>query len=152
MNDYINVEKMQVAVFELLKDTREKMRDDENTARIDDCVSDDFINEEAFEIASSINSDMKAYLHQKDHEIQGNFNNIENNYYKFRKGEYGWNEALLNDMIARLDNNRQDEQTQKDREFLSDWYFETFGTFGITYNFGNTIDYLIEDDDNENND
>jgi len=149
MKDYINVEAMQVTLFELLKETREGMRNAETERTIDNNFDDDYLNESAFELASSINSEMKAYLHQKDHHIVGNFNNIEYGYNKFRTGEGCGNNALLDDMIARLDNNDQGEQSKKDRDFLNDWYFETNGTFGITYNFESEISDRVCEDQND---
>lgn len=31
------------------------------------------------------------------------------------------------------------KQANEDRDFLVDWFFETFGTFGISYNFQSDI-------------
>ena len=139
MNEYINVEAMRTNLFELLKGVRESFRDDENSSFLDDNFSDDYLDEISWEKAEEFNSDMKKYLHQKDHKICGNFNNIEYDYNLFRYGEVASNLPLLNDMINRLDHNCQDEQTKKDRDFLNGWIFETYGTFGITYNFGDEI-------------
>jgi len=148
--DYVNVEEMQATLFELLKGTREEIRNDETERTIDNNFDDDYLNEYAFELASTINSEMKIYLHQKDHHIVGNFNNIEYDYYKFRTSENGYNDFLFNDMIYRLDNNEQGEQSKKDREFLNDWFFETNGTSGIKYNFEIDIYELLYEHENEN--
>ncbi len=42
-------------------------------------------------------------------------------------------------MIARLDDNEDSKLANEDRNFLVDWLFETFGTWGISYNFQNEI-------------
>lgn len=145
MNEYINVGKMQESLCTLLKDTRESFRDKENSAFLDDSYNDDYIEELAWCMADGFNSDMKSYLHLKNHKIDGNFGNIEYDYNLFINGEVEFNIPLLNDMIKRLDDNDQSEKTQKDRDFLNDWFFETFGTFGIRYNFGEEIaDRLYE--------
>jgi hypothetical protein len=46
-------------------------------------------------------------------------------------------------MIARLDAGEDSKQANEDRDFLVDWFFETFGTHGISYNFQSDIsEYL----------
>jgi len=149
MNDYINVKEMQKILFEILKETREKMRNSETERIIDDIYDDDYLNALSSELANTINLEMKIYLHKTDHNILGNFNNIEYDYYKFRKGKSGYDDILLNDMIERLDNNDEGEQAKKDRVFLNNWYFKTNGTFGITYNFESEISDRILEDEND---
>ena len=86
---------------------------------------------------------MCSYLHKKDTRIYGNFNNVNYDYNKFRNGKVAWNDNLLKGLVERLDNNAQDEQTKKDRHWLVDWFFETFGTFGIRYNFDSEMSDAI---------
>ena len=50
---------------------------------------------------------------------------------------------LVNAMIARLDAGEDSEQANEDRDFLVDWFFETFGTWGISYNFQSNISEFL---------
>lgn len=91
------------------------------------------------ETAMSINLDMKKYLHLADTRIVGNFNNIRRDY----KGDYA-------DMVSRLDAGFEDKKTNHDRDFLTSWFWETFGTFGIGYNFSEELGeemYIAEEED-----
>lgn len=81
--------------------------------------------------------------------LQNTFIGLDMNYV-----EYDFD--MVNDMIARLNNQDMSEQSVKDRDFLVDWFFETFGTFGISYNFTNEISdtcyqYQQEKKDGSNN-
>ena len=137
--EYVSIEKMQKIVFSLLAETRESFRDNKNSSFLDDNFSDEALEEKAREMTDEFNEEMVEYLHHKDHSICGNFNNIEYDYNLFRNGEVAYNLPLFNDMVKRLDANCVDEQTKRDRDFLNDWFFETFGTFGIKYNFEDEI-------------
>lgn len=123
IKDYINVDKMAASVFEILKDARDNFKDGDIDGFLDDNYNDDYLHERALEQAIEWNDDVKKYLHMKDHRILGNLNNIE---YDF---------PHLNDLLKRLDEGKDDEQTNEVRDWLVDWFFDTFGTYGITYNF-----------------
>lgn len=118
--------------------------------------SDDLLNERASDMAYEFNRNMGEYLNASDHKIYGNFNNIDYDYPAFRTGNVEYDFDIVNDMIARLNNQDMSEQSVKDRDFLVDWFFETFGTFGISYNFTNEISdtcyqYQQEKKDGSNN-
>lgn len=142
---YFDFDKMMESYVEILKDARDGIWENEHEqCLVMDEFSDDFIDEYAFECCCENNSDMKKYLHQKDHKILGNFNNIEwdyeNRIYK-ETGKFG----DFSDLVKRLDEMDCSQQTNDDREWIVDWFFETFGTFGIQYNFKDTIcEYLYE--------
>lgn len=145
IKEYIDIDYMIESVLSILKDTRDDFKDDENTEYLDTNFSDDYLEEMALEQALEWNDDMNKYLHMKDHRIYANFNNVDYDYPYFRTGEFGYDDDLVNDMIKRLDDNCQDEQTQADRRWLVDWFWETFGTYGFTYNFQSTMsDSLYE--------
>ncbi|MBD5381910.1 hypothetical protein [Clavibacter sp.] len=95
--------------------------------------SDNDIVEEHIEwLANDLNKSMKKYLHMSDTHIAGNFKNIRYDY----KGDFA-------DMVKRLDEGAQDEQTNADRDFLLSWFWDAFGTFGISYNFATELDESI---------
>ena len=73
---------------------------------------------------------MKKYLHNPDHRICGNFNNIDYDYPYHIYGEVTYDTPLVNAMIARLDAGEDSEQANEDRDFLVDWFFETFWNMG----------------------
>lgn len=139
MNEYINVSAMQEKLLKILSDTLEQFKDEENSSFLDEEFNDDYLDDKAFFIADDINSDMNKYLHMKDHKIYGNFNNIDYDYNNFINGEVEYNKPLLEDLIKRLDDNDQSAQTIRDRNFINEWFFDTFGTYGISYNFGDEI-------------
>lgn len=145
IHDYLNREQMVKDVVELLKGELEGFSDEPLYCFLESEYNDDFLEETALEMVSGWNKDMRKYLHQSDHKIIGNFNNIEYDYCYFRTGEFRYNNDLLNDMIKRLDEGSTDEQSVKDRDFLTSWFWETFGTYGVTYNFGSELsDRLYE--------
>lgn len=135
IKEYIDIKKMAKEVFEILKETRDDFKDGEYDGFLDDNYSDDELEECAQRQAVKWNDDMNKYLHMKDHSIWGNFNNVDYNYPRFRTGETKYDTDLVNGMIKRLDEGCQDEQTQADRKWLVDWFWDTFGTWGFTYNF-----------------
>lgn len=86
----------------------------------------------------------------------GNFANIEEDYPAHITGTYWSSEydgddyfRLFPQMVARLDAAEDSEQANEDREYLEEWYFYAFGTFGIKYNFSNDLNeiaYMLEEE------
>lgn len=155
---YINIERMTDELFGILKDARDSLtyENDGEHGFIMEQYSDDLLNERASDMAYEFNRDMGEYLNASDHKIYGNFNNIDYDYPAFRTGNVEYDFDMVKDMIARLNNQDMSEQSVKDRDFLVDWFFETFGTFGISYNFTNEISdtcyqYQQEKKDGSNN-
>lgn len=134
---YINCELMQKELEDILN---EELKSYKEYSYLEDIG----VYEYAENLVQSFNSDMGKYLNSSDHKISGNFNNIDYDYPSFREGDGPhYNQKLVDDMVNRLNNNDDSEQSQKDRDFLVDWFFETFGTFGITYNFDNYLGEII---------
>ena len=111
---------------------------------------DDQIEEYVDMLVESFNRDMKKYLHG-EHSISGNFNNINYDYdkclFEVSKGKYGKDEIGYNcegvdAMIDRLDNGEDSELADFERKALLSWFWETFGSWGICYNFN---DHLSND-------
>ena len=92
---------------------------------------------------------MERYLHKKDHAIPGNFNDIDYDYPHHINGEFEYDDDLVRDLIKRLDERDMSERTKSDRLWLNDWFFDTFGTFGIRYNFKETMSAAIEENQYE---
>lgn len=144
MAKYINVDAMHASILELLKDELEKM-DLENKEFVSEELNDDWIDEYSFELASEFDSDMKTYLHTDDKSIAGNFGRIDLDYCKHITGEYNSDDKLIKDLVSRLDREDQGAQTLSDLDYLNEWFWDAFGTFGITYNFSSLVyDMLYE--------
>lgn len=141
--EYINIEKMRTALLKILTNSRNGMIDEENRDFIMGEYSDDCLEERAWDMAAKFNDDMGKYLHRSDHSIVGNFNNIDYDYPYHIYGEVKYDYPLVRAMIARLDAGEQSKQAQADRDWLVDWFFETFGTWAIGYNFENEISETI---------
>ena len=133
--EYINVDKMADCIYKILKNARNEMIDEKNKEFIFKEYSDERLYRLAQEMTYQFNSDMNKYLHMKDHKICGNFNNIDYDYPLYITGEVKYDHEMVNAMIKRLDDEEDSQRANDDRDFLVDWFFETFGTFGISYNF-----------------
>lgn len=149
VRDYIDIDAMHDTLFEMFKEERENYGDDEYRDVIESEFDDERLSEEAIELAFQINTDMKRYLHKKDHAIFGNFNNIDYDYPRHINGEFEYDDDLVKDLIKRLDERDMSDRTKSDRLWLNDWFFYTFGTFGIRYNFDETMSAAIEEHERE---
>lgn len=141
--NFLNFDRLFNELVELYKGVRDEFMNDSNSDYLLDMVSDDFIEETAMEKAIEFNRDMGKYLNMKDHKIGGNFNNIDYDYPHHITGEFGYDSQLVDAMIARLNSGEKSEQADADRDWLVDWFWETFGTFGLTYNFSEYISELL---------
>ena len=116
---YMNVESVTETIKEIYTEKVNEYNDEKYGAFLIDRYDDDTIAELAEILANQLNSDMRDYLHKKDHKIFGNFNNIDYDYPAFREGDGAhYNQKLVDNLIKRLDENAQDEQTKADRELL----------------------------------
>ena len=145
VKDYIDVDAMHDTLFEMFKEERDNYGDDSYRELLNTEFDDDRLSEEAIELAFQINTDMKRYLHNKDHAIFGNFNNIDYDYPRHINGEFEYDDDLVKDLIKRLDERDTSARTKSDRLWLNDWFFDTFGSFGIRYNFNETMSAAIEE-------
>lgn len=115
---------------------------------------DDAIDEYIWMLVEQFNTDMKNYLHSDSHRIDGNFNNLDYdyNYHKCAiinghkdNNKIGGHDYELSDCIKRLDSGEDTEDARTDRKALTDWFFDTFGTWGICYNFTEYLSSSYED-------
>ena len=154
--DYIGVEAFAQSIYELYKecldnfDNKDELEQHAND--LYDC--DNYLLWSANEFAYQANEDMKNYLHEKSHHMDGNFANIDDEYPEYRTGTMWVSEYdgdmkeffdLVPDMIKRLDNAEDSERADDDRKFLAGWFFYAFGTYNIKYNFSNDLQELSYD-------
>ena len=143
MKDYINREKMEEELLEVLKEKMENFGD----------MDDEFMNEVKYDmrddnyyelrgyvsnLVDSFNRDMRNYVHEKDTSIWGNFKNIRWNFDDYCPIA---KTMSFDEIVSRLDNGEHSELTEKFLDWVNDWFFDAFGTWGICYNFG---DYLTD--------
>lgn len=156
--DYIGVESFAKTIENLY---RECLNNYDNAEDMEEYIADVFgknIQSMAWDFTIEANREMKKYLHLPDQHMDGNFADLSMDYPKHITGTFWVSEydgtvaeyfSLYPDMVARLDSAEDSEQANKDREYLEEWYFYAFGTFGIKYNFSNDLDeiaYMIEEE------
>lgn len=156
--DYIGVESFAKTIENLY---RECLDNYDNAEDMEEYIADVFeknIQSLAWDFTLEANREMKKYLHLPDQHMDGNFADLSMDYPKHRTGTFWVSEydgpvaeyfSLYPDMVARLDAAEDSEQADKDREYLEEWYFYAFGTFGIKYNFSNELEeihYMMEEE------
>ena len=141
INNYMDMNKLQSQVAEIYKDVRDNFIDDDNEDFLTTEIDDDFIDEFAFDTAERINNEMCEYLNSNYHNLPDRLNNIDYDYTEHITGVYSHKRDLVNAMISRLNAGENSEQANKDRDYLLDWFWDTYGSYGLRYNFG---DYLNE--------
>ena len=99
--------------------------------------------EEGYRVGYQWASDFRTYCYQEDTRIYWNFNNIKIDYELEFKGKY------YKDILAKLNNEIDDEETKQFKDWAVDCFFETFGTFGLKYNFGETLTCCFEEEVDE---
>lgn len=145
MYKYLDTDELRENLISMLQEERDNYCKDEDLHGW--YYNDDQIEDYADMLVESFNRDMKKYLHG-EHSISGNFNNIEYDYnkclFEVSKGKYGKDEIGYNcegvdAMIDRLDNGEDSELAEFERKALLSWFWETFGSWGICYNFSNDL-------------
>ncbi len=126
MKSYLNYNRVYNYLIDLCNDALDEMGDLHDNY-------DDYVEEYAAASAESIIADMDRYIHQPDKTILGNFNKIDRD----------WNskhEQSFDDMVKSVDNETISEQElDYVQEWCFDWFLDTFGTFGLKYNFESSI-------------
>ena len=142
---YLNVSRLQGELLAIYKEECDGWIDEWNREFLMYEFSDESLEELAVEKAHEFNEDMRKYLNMSSHKIDGNFNNIDYDYPAHVNGEIKYDRPLVDAMIARLNAGEQSKQADADRDWLVDWFWETFGSWGIRYNFSDCIaDRLYE--------
>lgn len=140
---YLNVDRLYKELLAIYKEERDGWLEESNRDFLMDEFSDETLKEWAMEKAHECNNDMRKYLNMNNHAIMGNFNNIDYDYPKHINGQFGYDRLLVNSMIARLNDGEQSEQADADRDWLVDWFWETFGSWGIRRNFNDCIAEVV---------
>lgn len=145
--DYIGVESFAKTIENLYRECLENF---DNAEEMEEYIADLYgnnIQSLAWDFTLKTNRDMKKYLHMDNHNMDGNFADIENDYPAHITGTYWSSEYAGNDyfrlfpqMVARLDAAEDSEQANEDRAYLEEWYFKAFGTYNIKYNFSNELE------------
>lgn len=138
---YMNVERLYNELLEMLTEERDGWIDDSNRDFLMCEMSDEILDDYCEGLAYRLNDQMGEYLNSKDRRIPGNFCNIDYDYSDHVNSNY----SAVKDMTARLNAGEESEQADADRDYLVDWFWEAFGTFGIKYYFNEYItDILYE--------
>lgn len=151
---YLNTESVMSCLVEMLTAKRDEYCGDTDTDFHGWYYTDDEIEAYAYYLVSSYNEEMKKYLHQKDLRLNGNFGNLEHDYNYYKCGavtgvydtkNFGGDKYSLTECIARLDSGEKSNEADTDREALTDWFWNTFGTYNIVYRFGDHLNSAFED-------
>lgn len=140
---FINVENLCECVVNALKEEGQSFLD--YYTNVDSESVMDLCEEEGYRLAYQWANDFKTYCNQDDTRICGNFNNIKWDYELEFKGKN------YKDILTKLNNEIDDEETKQFKDWAVDWFFETFGTFGLKYNFSSTLDCYFEEEIDEFN-
>lgn len=140
---YLNVDRLYKELLAIYKEERDGWLEENNRDFLMDEFSDETLEEWAIEKACEFNDDMCKYLNMNDHAIMGNFNNIDYDYPKHINGQCGYDRPLVNSMITRLNDGEQSEQADSDRDWLVDWFWETFGSWAIRRNFNDCVAEVV---------
>lgn len=149
IQDYMNIDELENELYGLYKECLDETVEDVESGVKDHLLliyNHEELKEVAAFMANNINYNMHKYLNQDGHSIPGNFMNVERNYmWDYKCGRKGFE-----DMVARLDSGDMSEKSKEDREWLRSWFWEAFGSFGLTYNFQSELNGCIEDYEYEN--
>lgn len=149
IRDYMNIDELENELYGLYKECLDETVESEESSVKDHLLlvyDYEGIKEEAAFRADCINNNMRKYLHQDNHHIDGNFMNVERNYMRDHK----CSRKDFENMVKRLDSGDMSEESKEDREWLRSWFWEAFGTFGLTYNFKSELDDCIYEYEREN--
>lgn len=144
MKEYINLDREAEVLYEIYKEKVDDYLSDPDLTEagryyLETYWDSEQIMDYAMEVASTLNENMKDYLNQKDHHMAGNFMNIDYDYPRFRECKPAEERGIVADMIKRLNDGDTSKQSDEDRDYLTDWLMDAFGTFGLSYNFGSVL-------------
>lgn len=148
MKDFLNYDDVYETFLNLFKETVENYGMDYDSWESE---TEDYAATFAMETLES----MKNYVHRKDTRMGGNLCNIREDWEycpEFIGSEVKpW--GKFDDVIKSIDDETiSDEDLKKFQTWAFDWYFRAFGTFGLTYNFGNWISELEYEREQEEKD
>ena len=135
---FINVDDLCECIVNALKEKGQEFLD--YYTNIDSEWVMDLCEEEGYRLGYQFAEDFRKYCNQDDTRIVGNFNNIKWDYELEFKGKW------YRDILAKLNNEVEDEDTKQFKDWAVEWFFETFGTFGLKYNFSSSLESYFYDE------
>lgn len=144
---YLNVYRLTSELFDIYKSVRDARLNDDNYDFLMEEFNDDYLKLYAQTMAHTFDKEMCEYLNGGNHAIFGSWNNVDYDYPEHIIGHFQYNRAMVDDMIARLNAGEESQQANDDRDWLVDWFWNTFGSSGIEYNFADEIsdmEYIFE--------
>ena len=149
MKDFLNRESMYECIKTIYEEAIDNAEDHE-----------DLIEDMAYNVAESTADDIRKYVHMKDTRIMGNFNNIRSDWDYHKESFWVARDenskavevkpfCTFDDMVKGMDEDTlSDEQVWMVQQWCEGWFFETFGTYNLKYNF-QTMVAEIEYEDKE---
>ena len=133
--EYINREKLHERIMSLLNEVCDTYDFGENGASI---LKDDYVEEYAEYLTNSIADSMRNYVSSGNYSISGNFNNIKRDF------ETEHNGASFDKVIEMIRNGVSNEITEEFKDWSENWFWQTFGTYNIKYNFAEAANEFLE--------
>lgn len=133
--DYINREKLHEHIVSILVEVCDTYDFGENGAAI---LKDDYVDEYAEYLTNSLADSMREYIDSGKFSISGNFNNIKRDYETEHHG------ASFDKVIDLIRNGISNEITEEFKDWSENWFWQTFGTYGIKYNFVEAANQFLE--------
>lgn len=133
-NDYINRDLLYQETVKILEDEISNYED--NSYDVVD--ADYYIEEYAQEYCNSVVRDMKKYIESGEYHMRGNFANIKRDY------EHSHSEISFKEVIQMIQNGENNTLTNEFRDWCVSWFWDAFGTFGLTYKFGVYYDAVLD--------
>lgn len=145
ITEYLPIKAMTDYLYELYSKELNNTTTDEEREYLYETYSFDYywLREYSRHMAIQLNDDMGKYLNRKDQHIEGNWCNARQDYEREHPGQ------SYVGMLLFLENFEDDPKSAADRDWLMAWFFEAFGTFGLTYNFSSDISELLYEYDKE---
>lgn len=130
--EFLDYEKVLEKVQKIYNAQMENYIDEENGITKDDLES--YTDARAEHTSHMIVYDMRKYAHQKDTKIIGNFNDIRRDF------EYVHSGIKFDEVVKKLDAGEMaDEELADFQSWCFDWFWDTFGTYNLGYNFGSYL-------------
>jgi len=140
LEKYIDVKRLQDDITKIYLDSFQEFQEEDKEALRSEGFDDDYIKGRARDSAMRLSRDFVKYCHKSDTNILGNFNDITPDTERRFK-------VPLKEVLSQIESNQETEITKAFPGFAVEWFFLTFGTAGLAYNFKDEINerlYQIE--------
>lgn len=129
VKEYINIKEMQDYLLRLYTKARDSFGEAKYRDFIESKFDDGYLKNHAVIMSLVINKEMRLYLHRDNFFIPGSMNSVDWDYKEQNPG------GDIRNLVHRLDRGQHDTQTDKDRDWLTKWYIDTFSEYAIKYKF-----------------